>query len=53
METFGNFIAICFYSLAIGTFCGYFGKFLPFWYVAPIKIWQPRAIDVKVSHSPK
>jgi hypothetical protein len=29
-----------------GIFCGHLGRFLPFWYVAPSKIWQPWSIHV-------
>jgi hypothetical protein len=30
-----------FYVWSLGIFCGLFGIFFPFWYVAPRKIWQP------------
>jgi hypothetical protein len=35
------FSAIVVNSMANLYFCGHFGKFFPFWFIAPRKIWQP------------
>jgi hypothetical protein len=35
------FIAIWYILWPLGTVCGYFVYFFQFWYVVPIKIWQP------------
>jgi hypothetical protein len=36
-----KFMAIWSILLPFRIFCGHFGIFYPFWYVAPRKIWQP------------
>jgi hypothetical protein len=52
IENVGIFYGQCFYLLAkryivwsIGTFCGHFVYFFPFWYALPRKIWQPCAVS--------
>jgi hypothetical protein len=36
------YITAILYTLwPLGIFCGHFGIFFPFWYVAKRKIWQP------------
>jgi Sec-independent protein secretion pathway component TatC len=39
---YGNWVYCSAILWQFGIFYGYFIYFPPFWYVAPIKIWQPR-----------
>jgi hypothetical protein len=42
------FVVVCYNLWPIGIFCARWEYFLPFWYVVPIIIWQPRiAMEVK------
>jgi hypothetical protein len=36
-----NLTTVWHVSWPFGIFCGHFGTFPPFWYVAPRQIWQP------------
>jgi hypothetical protein len=45
-----KFMAIWSILLPFRIFCGHFGIFYPFWYVAPRKIWQPWLIRLFRQH---